>query len=208
MSKYKERQADGQCTYPGCELPAADGADLCHGHHAAAKARKRSWISKQRARWRKKGRCTRCGRKRAPSSKWGCPKCLNEVRGARPRLVDQHVDKRSRIAARTAIDKDGRRRYRGQSRRGAPSRAATDEADIADIRKGTLRTEEGLSYASSDEVQALPRIQREEARQAALSWMHHVYRTAKDMLERNRYPLGDETDHPTEIDLTGRKDRR
>lgn len=191
-SDYQQRKLDGRCVYPGCPAICADDSSLCPAHRDAQRRRVRLAVRKKRARWRRAGLCTRCGRKRKPGHGWGCPKCIVAVDAVPRRLVTTHVNKSARIAARTeAVDEhaaDGyrRTRYRGQDRRGRQSNQQIDEQDLDDAIERLRRGKAGLALARSAEVQQLPRVQRDEAKHEALAHIDHGLRFAEDVLERNR----------------------
>ncbi len=186
--EYLARKLSGRCTYPGCAAMASDTCLLCDAHKEEANKR----TKRVRSDWKGKKRCTRCGGRRSPRSRWGCVTCLIKVGRAKQVAKTKHKTKTERLRANTAVDAEGRVRYHGKAKRGAPSKATNNADAVADMRKALQRGEEALALVESDEVKALPRIQREEVKLAALAPFDLLRRTARELLEANRYPLGDE----------------
>ncbi len=83
-------------------------------------------------------------------------------------------------------DSDGWRRYRGKGRRGAPGAAVNDEQDLQDASKALERGRQALAYARSEEVEALPRIQRRAVLNEALAHLGLAGRTLGEVTQRNQ----------------------
>lgn len=192
LSKYEQRKLDGVCTRCGAE-PAQEESSLgvrCHGY--MKNAQRRSKRSK-RAIWKRKKLCGQCGKKRRPGGKL-CPACSVRF-GATPRPLVQHYvehDADPAVAGwKETIEQspDGklraRRRFAGQGKRGRQSGAQLDEQDLADARRCVLEGERGLAYYRTAEVQALPRIQRDEVRAEALAKLQRAQRWLADIIDRN-----------------------
>ncbi len=164
----EEKKIASVCTYAGCEVPAGEASEECPYHHKRTKARKRKYDRKRRARYARRKLCVTCGRRRRGQARH-CAGCLIRLGRLKKSGADKGADKRLQISARTIVDKEGRTRYLGQSRRGAPSVGQLDEWDLALGRKEGAHADEGHAHYQSAEVQAMPRIQREDIRQAYAS---------------------------------------
>lgn len=196
LSKYEQRLVDGECTRCGVELPEdrkADGHSMCAKCHSYVLTAKRRSAKKKRATWKRKKLCGQCGGKRRPGGKL-CPPCSVRF-GAVPRsLVDHYVDHggdRPDEKWRATVEQspDGilreRRRFHGQGKRGRQSGAQLDEQDFLDARRCVEEGWQGLLYFRSAEVQALPRIQRDEVKSAALAKFSRGQRWLEEIIDRN-----------------------
>lgn len=190
----------GTCVRNGCETTAADGSSYCQSHHEDQLAYQRRNAAKRRARYARDGLCIRCGGKRSPGKKQ-CAACVIATGHVARRCIRPHGEKAQRIAARTksAVETCNgptsgyeRRRYRGQERRGRLSQSQENRTDMDEIARCLERAREGLEYCETDEVKNLPRIQRQEAREAAMSWLALAIRHGYSMCRRNRYPIPEE----------------
>jgi hypothetical protein len=125
--RRQQRIEDELCTR--CGQPAMDGSEYCAPHDADAKARKRRSMAAKRKEWRRRKLCVTCGRKRRGTARH-CAVCLTRLGRLKSPGVDSGVDKRDRIAAATVVDKDGRTRYLGRRKRGAPGVGSMDRGDL------------------------------------------------------------------------------
>jgi hypothetical protein len=137
---YQRRKEEGRCTRRGCKAMAAPDSGMCETCGPVQRARVRSADKTRRDAARDAGQCRDCG---AKSDTCRCVDC--QIRFGRvakrtlARLIVDSERKANHPALVTTIERDGRypsgrirTRYRGgQGRRGAPSRAAIDAADVA-----------------------------------------------------------------------------
>lgn len=196
---YIARKLESKCTYPGCTRQPGN-TNECDEHAAASRRRAAKSIRRRRAKWRRTGKCTRCGGKRSPASTWGCARCLIDLGRGRSPDVSTHVDKSNRIAAQTAVDKDGRSRFHGQGRRGVPPRSQTDEQDLLDADKGLTNGRNGLRLLADPIHADFPRAEKRRAEMAALDHLASACRFIEEVLDRHHYDA--------EIAGTPRKIRR
>lgn len=176
-----DKQLKGTCVRKRCEELATDG-DYCAAHAEAQRAYQRAYMKRHRSKWRQKKRCTRCGRKRSPDSKWGCTKCLRELGRLGSAAVKKHVENH-----RDHREGDGwtRTRYHGQPKRGAPSTPVLDSMDLKDALKDLVRATEGYAYAQSEEVQQLGAIQRDNETDSWIAAAVRVRRTLSQIEDRH-----------------------
>lgn len=188
------------CKRRGCRARPLDDSEFCRPHDEAQKRYNREYDQRRRERWEAEGKCTRCGADQRKRDSMWCAACLIRLGKVRKSDLKQQLENRAqRIAERlipweNSPQNEGRLRLRG-GKRGAPSGETVDEADISDLRIYIEKASQGLSLANSDEVQAMPRIQRDEAKQAAMAWVALLVRAGLVMLKRKRYPLPAEMDH-------------
>ena len=178
---YLEKKLAGVCTYPRCQRTPAEGAQLCPRH--LAKQRKRDARHKRRLRARRRdaGLCAFCP---AKSKTYRCVACAVKA-GFLPRSsVQSSVDKSARNAAQTRKHEDGRVRYHGQAKRGQQPAAQLNAQDVAMASECFDDFRAGLTLLESDEVKALPRVQRDNVRSAVCHQGERVSRHLDDVLER------------------------
>lgn len=191
LSRYERRKLDGICTRCGAE-PAKDDSALgerCYDYMLLAKRRS---DRKRRATWKRKKLCGQCGKKRRPGGRL-CPGCTVKF-GAVPRALAEHYAEHDRdrvvgFDARLEQSPDGkpraRRRFHGQGKRGRQSIEQLDAQDMADARRCVDEGWQGLAYYRSAEVQALPRIQREDVRREALAKLRRGQRWLEEIIDRH-----------------------
>lgn len=196
LSKYEQRLLDGECTRCGVELSEERkeaGHSMCAKCHGYVLKAKRRSAKKQRLRWKRKRLCGQCGKQRRPGGKL-CPGCTVKCGVVPKSLVDHYVDHgRDRTdeqwGARVEQSPDGkpraRRRFLGQGKRGRQSGAQLDEQDLVDARRCIEEGWLGLVYYRSSEVQALPRIQREEVRHEAVRKIERGQEWLDEIIGRN-----------------------
>jgi hypothetical protein len=196
LSKYEQRKLDGECTRCGVELTEErkdDGESMCAKCHGYVRTAKRRSAQKKRAVWKRKRLCGQCGKKRRPGGKL-CPGCSVRYGSVPRHLVDHYVDHgidRADEKWRTTIEQspDGvmreRRRFVGQGKRGRQSGEQLDEQDLIDARRCIQDGWLGLAYFRSAEVQALPRIQRDEVKREALAKFERGQRWLEEIIDRN-----------------------
>lgn len=184
-SIYQLRKEHSLCTQ--CGGPAADDSSLCAPHRDAARARKAQWIARERRRRRRARVCGDCGAPLKSAETIWCH--AHRVRRNRlsklRRGVDSRVDRSERVAARTITHADGRTRYHGQSRRGQQTHEQLDAQDLGLTREALEAAETGLQLYRGAEVQAMPRIQREDVRAAAVAQLGRAIRHIEDIQERH-----------------------
>jgi hypothetical protein len=187
---YQERKLSGSCVR--CGQPAADDSVFCERHHQRAKRYARKAVRELRQTRRAAGQCAYCG---AKSKLRRCPACkIKEGRipvgktrqGVMKGVVNQPGDGLVWRHGTTSRDATTLR-YHGRAVRGAPPASVTDEADCKQISAEVERARRGLEYAHSAECAELPRIQRKEARHAALSRLALAKRYIEEVLQRHKY---------------------
>lgn len=196
LSKYEQRKLDGQCTRCGCDLTEARktaGFSMCEKCQGYVQEAKRRSAKKQRLRWKRRRLCGQCGKKRRPGGKL-CPACTVKFGSVPKQLVDHYVDHGGdrtdeKWDARLEQSPDGklraRRRFHGQAKRGRQSDAQLDAQDLADARRCIQEGWDGLGYYRTTEVQALPKIQREDVRREAIAKLARGQRWLGEIIDRN-----------------------
>lgn len=196
LSRYEQRKLAGDCTRCGCALSderTQAGESMCEPCHGYMLAAKRRSAKRRRAAWKRKRLCGECGKKRRPGGKL-CPAC-SVRKGALATMFREHSVEHGRDQPTAAWDgrleqsPDGklraRRRFHGQGKRGRQSIEQLDEQDIADARACIEDGWKGLAYHRSDEVQALPRIQRDDVKREAIAKLRRGQRWLDEVIERN-----------------------
>jgi hypothetical protein len=208
--RRQQRIEDGKCGRRRCELPPKDGSEFCDGHHEEQKRRQTASMKTLRATRKRRGLCG-CGRPRRGRSRL-CAVCLKRLGGLRSGLVNSPVNKASRIAAATVVDKEGRTRYLGRQKRGAPTSGSVDRADLELAATELIAALDGVALYEAAKSQQLPRAQREDLRQAYVARAFAGARAALDVCRRAGWTipgLEDPADGDAgDIAATGRKDRR
>jgi len=200
----KEQSAEtGVCLYPACHEPAASGSNWCAPHRDKERANQRESRARLRKRRKRLGQCIDCGvklrRDRDERIYCAAHRVARNRLGALSRaaaVVQATVQKSERIASRTVRGDDGRTRYHGQERRGQQTHAQLDEQDIEFARREITAGEAGLKiYAvevgrsKAKDPLALPRIQRDDLRSAALHQLDRAARHLGDVLERHGHAI-------------------
>lgn len=199
---YYERKVEGWCVYSSaCPRRAAGDSQFCEWHRLRRNARQR----RDRAENVAQGKCRTC---RKPSSTYRCPACSLREGRLQPTnggVAQDVADKRARIAARTKTHADGRTRYHGQSRRGQQSHAQLDEQDIGFARKEIELGERGLQrYAreversKAKDPEAMPRIQRDDLRSAAVHQLERAVGHLTDVMSRHGHVMQDRSEEAEE----------
>lgn len=181
-----QRKLNEECVR-GCGQPAAEDSFLCLTHRDADRERYR--LSKQRIRKRRKEQrlCVDCGGPR-PRGRASCMACaVRHGRVMQRYRKSAGASKDERIAAATMVHPDGRERYHGQRKRGNQPHLQLDEQDIGYAQSMLERGLAGLRLYESAEVQALPRIQREDVRAEALALLNRATGHTEDVLERRKF---------------------
>lgn len=187
---YQARKEAGRCTREGCDRMADDGTNLCGECGPAVRDRVRKAVALHRSRRREEGRCRECG---DPSPTCQCIDCQIRLGDISKRALARIIGGGNRLVTRpemdTRIEKDPRypdgrlrTRYRGgQGRRGAPTKAAVDAADITLAIASLVRAREKLD--------ALCGIEDKRARQAlraeALAQVALAGRQIDEVVERS-----------------------
>jgi hypothetical protein len=187
-SAYKQRQADGQCVRSGCRKQAVD-SDYCTEHHEETKARQREWIRARRAKAKLKKLCSRCVKRQRRGRSAYCSTCLIQQSRRRKLHVTRDVDKSARVASRmiaweNSPQNAGRIRLRGGDR-GRPTIEQENRLDVEDARKNLGAAVDSITLADSEEVAALPAIQRRDVRRAAAHQWLLIARGALVIAKRN-----------------------
>lgn len=194
-SPYLERKLADQCEIKGCNEPPGDYA-RCPKHRAKQLEAKRASDRRRRKARRRRGVCAFCPRK---SKRYRCLACKIRLDSQR-KLVNvsaalsadtQQIAKRTTTSVEKGSGKNAwaRTRYRGRDRRGKPPHGWEDEHDLDDAIRALVKAKDGLRLARSHEVANLPRIQRRDAIEAALSNVDLAVRHAGDVAHRNHYEL-------------------
>lgn len=182
---YLEQKLAQRCTYKRCATPPEDGARMCKKHLEKVRRYERRYRKRRRAEARERGECAFCGAKAATYRCLACAVKHKQVPSSVSVQVGVNTAGRSsRIAAATRTHADGRTRYHGQGKRGMQPRLQLDGQDLGFVRREIDAGEAGLRVYESEAVQAMPRIQREDVKAAAL---HHLQRASgfiDDVLER------------------------
>ena len=179
---YEQRKLAGLCTR--CGVAAVDGQQLCQPHLDYQRDVTSTWIAKRAAARRKAGCCIRCGRK---SKRAECVSCLLKVgrlpRSAAPSNTKQTLDQ-SRVDVVVEADGYERRRYVGQGRKGAPSKATLDRMDFKDVARAVEQVR--IGYAVIDDGK-LGEAEADAMALAALDQLALASRFIDDILDRHRY---------------------
>lgn len=189
-SEYQVRVDAKICAERGCKNDPEPGSKLCASCRESANERARRGMEKLRADREARGLCRYHGNPVLPGSK-ACAACLvmrgqTETSGVNG-LVNGRKDRSRGWDERAEGDGYQRRRYRGRMKRGRQSTDDLDNQDLRDAKKHLDHGIEGLAYFRSESVQALPRMQREEVKRAALAEIDRSRRWATDVLVRHRY---------------------
>jgi hypothetical protein len=201
---YQERKVAILCTYPGCDSQPSDDCNECPKHARASRKRARRRRIKNRRIWTAKKLCLRCGRKRRRGSKW-CHRCL--VKLGKLRDLDrhkQHHNSEDRVTREVEGDGYARTRRHGQPRRGQQPWHQLDDQDLVDAIDRLMRTRQGLALAASAEVAQLPRVQRQEIKNAAYAHAAHAKRFVAEVLERGNYDDGSDDEMGVSVGKTPR----
>jgi|SRR6187549_304345 len=142
--QYSRRKERGDCTRCG-KRPASEDSQYCgRCRRKVARIKKRSDERRREAR-RDAKQCVDCGSK---SETYRCKPCsVRQGRLAPPETL------RSTAGAdqtKYSADYDGRVRYRGQSRRGAPPKEESDRLDLDMAEKSFARAKAGFALATAE----------------------------------------------------------
>jgi hypothetical protein len=130
-----------------------------------------------RADRRRRGLCAFCDR---PSVTYRCP-----VHAIRQGQIPTVRTPQSVTHDQWRRDGNGWERFRGKGRRGAPTAAANDEADLIEATKALEKGRTALAYAHSPEVKQLGPIQRRAALEAAAAVLRHAAGFVLDVVRRH-----------------------
>ena len=192
VTLYQQRKESGLCTR--CGTQAVDGAQLCAPHLKNARQRTKLAMDKRRVARAKAGCCVDCGRRAEKGATKLAPRC-KACRIAAGRfkrtVVNKSVNSRTAdLAAATRIStlggEEGRTRYYGKQKRGAPALAVTNADAGREITKQVATAVLADQLADSPDVAALPRLQRIETRDAAGGVWLLAARMIRDHLVRRR----------------------
>lgn len=184
---YQERKVALKCTRSGCDAGAGDESNECPKHHMDSKKRKRRYRRKMRKLWAKKRLCLRDGRKRRKGSKW-CHRCL--VKAGKLRIVEQDKQRDNegdRVTRQVEGDGYARTRRHGQSRRGQQPWHQLNDQDLVDAIELLQRARQGLALAASAEVAQMPKVQRDDIKDAACAHAAHAKRFIAEVFARCKY---------------------
>ncbi len=186
---YHQRKELGQCTR--CGEPAADDSLLCAPHRDAQRGNARRWWLARAERRHSNGECAWChGAKPAkvpPGPMRPCLACRIRSGKQKPSEagLDNELDKRrERIAAATWVDPGGRKRYRGQKRRGQRAHAQLNRQDVDLAKQAFQAFEAGVQVLASDEIKELGAGDRDRIKTATASQGERCGRHIDDVLER------------------------
>ena len=187
---YLDRKSIGRCVQDGCDREAAPDINRCIMHHRRALKSAAESAARRREVRLADGLCVRCPvgnvRKVWPATSDTCLACrvlrrrIRKADGTR----DKELDRDAAIAAATRTHEDGRTRYHGQGKRGQQPQAQLNRQDIGMARRAIDAGEQGLELLETEEVRALPRIQRSDVKQAAAHQLDRATRHIDDVLER------------------------
>lgn len=177
-----------------CYAHAAPGRKMCDRHlemHRVYSARREDKIRDER---RAKGLCpTGCGR---PATGGRCLVCSVRVGDVPPGLDAATMAAREAPAARVKAatvenaDGDGRTRYKGQGRRGAPPAATLARQDAQDLRwaaRELIKSADAIEALGGVDLATMPRIRRDALKREVLSYADFGVRLVDAVLERHRY---------------------
>lgn len=187
--RYRARKAAGICTQCGRER-AIEGRYRCAPCGQKARDWDAAWQKRRRAELRKQGLCAAgCGR---PSSTERCIICSINAREPLPvSLAPERKEAASvRIASATVVDKDGRNRYLGQQKKGAPSKEVISRQDAKDLRDAAremLKSADAIEASGGADWQRMPPIQRAAYKREILSYADFGIRLAESVLDRHKY---------------------
>jgi hypothetical protein len=206
--RRQERLETGKCRR--CPADAKPGSEYCAPHDAAQKRYQAKYLRRRRAQWKRRGLCKNDGRPRHGTSSL-CAVCLTRLGRLKTSVGEKGVEKSARIAAATVVDKDGRTRYLGRRKRGAPGVGSVDRADLELAVQELIAALDGLGLYESTAGQELPRIQRQDLRQAYVGRAFASARAALDVCRRAGWTIpgldGEDDDEP-DIAATPRKGGR
>lgn len=161
---------------------------MCKKHLEKVRRYERRYRKRRRAEARERGECAFCGAKAVTYRCLACavkhgqvPSSVSVQAGVN---TSDQPDRSARIAAMTRKDSSNRTRYHGQGKRGMQPRLQLDGQDLGFARRELEAGEAGLRAYESEQAKAMPRIQREDVKSAAL---HHLQRASgfiDDVLER------------------------
>lgn len=188
---YYDRKEQGWCTYGQCPLRALDGYQFCAGHRKRRNKRKARQQAQLRDELAAAGKCIRC---RKPSATYRCPACrlLDQCSLPKMSVAQGEVTTRAaRIASRTITHADGRTRYHGQSRRGQQTHDQLNKQDgeyanaaLERGMRGLAQYAAAMSLVKARDPAAMPRIQREDLKSAALHEIELAYAHLRDIMDR------------------------
>lgn len=185
--RYWQRKADGECTTCGVKLPDDHETQQCDKHQAKSRESTRGSMARSRERAIDAGLCADgCGRNN--DGLYRCRLCY--LKSGRLKPATHGVNNRVNVDSRTSVDSDGRSRYHGQGKRGAPTAEVLvqqEEMDLVSAERLIARGIEALRIVRSPEIRALPRIQKEGAMREALSYFDRASRTLDSVLDRHGY---------------------
>jgi hypothetical protein len=186
-----------QCTRKGCREPASDGTAFCAPHHDDQKKRQKASMAKLRRRRRRAKLCVWCPDDRptpVPRGESSCPLCRVKRSRVSMESVNNGVnnsDRDARIAAATKMHPDGRARYHGTGKKGKQPDIRLDGQDLGFARKAMTAGEVGLELydlevqkSKAKDPYALPKVQRDDIKDAALCQLNRATGHIEDVLER------------------------
>lgn len=177
---YEQRKAEGTCTRCGAR-PASEDANLCPKCRRRIARIKRVSDKRRRTARAAKQQCVDCGRR---SDTYRCTAC--SIRQGR--LRGTSGADRGEVQGdgiRREVDGYDRRRFHGRSRRGAPTKTATDAFDLKIAMASLVRAQAGCTAigARTD----LPAGDRDAAEMAWLDQLAMASRSIEEVLERRQY---------------------
>lgn len=191
---YARRKDSGKCTRcPSLDL--APDSLMCAGCLTYAKTQTKASTKRGRKARRKAGLCAHCGLVR--SETYECPGCRERLGRQEPiqnvnRNVNLHhapalaIGGSSRPTAPlewvTEANGERHQRYRGQGRKGPPSKLQTLEWSLRAIEAEVSRARCDFATYYSDENGKLPKLQRDASRHAARGHLTLALRFAAEAL--------------------------
>lgn len=211
LARQLARQLAGRCCYGACAEPAQDG-DYCAPHDAHERGRDAGKKRRRRQRLADQGLCIIAGcdrkvtKRRRPDGKIQqrrCSRCQKEMRAvarARRSVPDDSrsvpgegadlssaAPTRGRMKQESGGDKWARTRFVGRDRKGGPTREDKDRDIVKDAEYAAaeiVKFIRAFELARGDEVQALPRVQREAALRLAVDHARYAASFLDDIVEQ------------------------
>lgn len=183
---YVDRKVAIVCTREGCDAAPDDDCNECSVHRADSNARQRRYRLKHKPVWARKKLCLRCGDRRRKGSKW-CSSCLIKAGKLKTQERNRPRNNEQRVTREVEGDGYARTRRHGQARRGQQPGWQLNEQDIDDAIERLNRAKALLEHERSEEVQALPRIQRQAVKNDAGGQIELAIRFAREVQERCGY---------------------
>lgn len=184
IADYQARKESGRCVYPGCPEPASEDSVRCVAHAADQRERTRRSLRRTRRELAAAGRCVVCRRK---SATYRCAACRARVNDLPATTANNRDNNRAAIPQVWRVDPGTNwNRYRGKAKRGKPPTSLLDDQDLDFAIQEIQRAKAALAYARSEEVLAMPKIQRDGVMAAALARLERAERWLDEVRARHK----------------------